>query len=137
MNFLKTSKMKIILPSLILMVLLVLSASIVQVHAQNTSTVGSSSRDWLSGGNYPLNWNYNPQNTINTSNVNNLGISWVFPIPAAPIQFSGGGLPTEGVIEPVLVYQGVAYFITNWHRVYALSATDGSTIWYKDLPINF
>jgi glucose dehydrogenase len=99
MNTSKMSKIKIIIPSLTLMVLLVISASIVQVRAQSSSAASSAaSANWLSGGNYPLNWNYNSQNLINASNVNNLQISWVFPIPAAPAQFMTGGagsLPAE------------------------------------------
>lgn len=84
-----------------------------------------------------MNWNYNNQSTINSNNAQNLQVSWIFPIPAAPLAYSGGELPAEGVIEPVLINSGIAYFITNWHRVYALSASDGAVLWYKDLPVNF
>jgi glucose dehydrogenase len=93
----------------------------------------AASNNWLSGGNYPYDWNYNNQTTINASNVQNLGLSWVFPLPAPPAQYSYD----EGVIEPVLVYDGIAYFITNFHRVYALQASNGELLWYKDLPLNW
>ncbi len=136
MKLSNSSKFKMVLPALALLTVLLVSSSISQSHAQSTSSQGASA-NWLSGGNYPLNWNYNSQNVINSSNVQNLGISWVFPIPAAPALYSSSELSAEGVIEPVLVYQGIAYFITNWHRVYALSAATGSGPWYKDLPINF
>ena len=139
MNLLSSSKIKMILPALAILVVLLASSALNQSQAQSAPTAPSSaaSTDWLSGGNYPLNWNYNSQNVINASNVQNLAISWVFPIPAAPAAYTSSELSTEGVIEPVLVYQGIAYFITNWHRVYALSASDGTVLWYKDLPINF
>ena len=93
-----------------------------------------ASADWLSGGNYPYNWNYNNQTIINVNNVQNLALSWAFPLPASssnPFYFE------EGVIEPVIVHAGIAYFVTNFHRVYALSAANGQLLWYKDLPLNF
>ncbi len=34
-----------------------------------------------------------------------------------------------------MIVKGIAYFVTNWHRVYALDASSGKTIWTKDLPI--
>jgi outer membrane protein assembly factor BamB len=138
MKLTSTSKIKMILPALAILILLLASSTLNQTHAQSASSnSAAASTNWLSGGNYPLNWNYNSQNVINTTNVQNLAISWVFPIPAAPAAYTSSELSAEGVIEPVLVYQGIAYFITNWHRVYALSAADGTVLWYKDLPINF
>jgi outer membrane protein assembly factor BamB len=139
MKVLTTSKLKIVLPALAALALLLVSSSIAQTHAQSNPSAGASA-NWLSGGNYPLNWNYNSQNVINANNAQNLAVSWIFPIPQAPAPFSGGApgaLAAEGVIEPVLIYQGIAYFITNWHRVYALSAANGAVLWFKDLPVNF
>ncbi len=119
-----------------MLAVLLVSSTIIAASAQssNSSTYASSSSNtnWLPGGNYPFNWNYNPQTTINASNVQNLAISWVYPMPAAPAPYQAD----EGVIEPVLVYQGISYFITDWHRVYALSASDGNILWYKTLPVN-
>ena len=82
--------------------------------------------------NYPLNWNYTPQTEINSTNVASLQVHWTFPVPSAPPPYAGA----EGVMVTPLVIQGIAYVVTNWHRVFALDANDGKVLWFKDLPIN-
>jgi glucose dehydrogenase len=132
---LKKSTVRIAVLALSVLTVLTLS-SMFTVSAQSSpssSNGAAAGTNWLSGGNYPYDWNYNNQTVINTGNVQNLQLSWVFPLPSAPAPYQAD----NGVIEPVLVYQGVAYFITNWHRVYALSASNGQVLWYKDLPLNF
>jgi outer membrane protein assembly factor BamB len=128
----RNAKLRIMFLALAMLGVLLLSSSLVASNAQ--SNVGAAaSANWLAGGNYPYNWNYNSQDVINASNVKNLQISWVYPMPGSPAPYQND----EGVIEPVEIYQGIAYFITNWQRVYALSAANGQVIWYKDLPLNF
>ena len=136
-KILKSSHVRVGILALSILSVLTLSSVLGIVHAQQPQNPSASSlaasKDYLSGGNYPYNWNYNSQNVINQSNVGSLGLNWVFPLPNSPLPQGKGA---NGVVEPILVYQGVAYFITNFHRVYALSATDGTLIWYKDLPLN-
>lgn len=95
--------------------------------AQVTSTPNWAGND----GNYPLNWNYSPQQTISTDNVNSLQTTWTFSVPAA-ISIYGGA---EGVMVTPLVVNGIVYLITNWHRLFALDASTGSVVWYTDLPL--
>jgi glucose dehydrogenase len=134
-GILTKTNFRISILALSVLTVLTLSSSLTSVHAQKNASASSiaASNNWLSNGNYPYNWNYNSQNVINQSNVANLGLNWLFPMPAAPAPYSND----NGVVEPVLVYQGVAYFVTNFHRVYALSASDGTLLWFKDLPLNF
>src|SRR5215471_3144842 len=93
---------------------------------------GPSASGWYGvDGNYPLNWNYSPQAGLDYGNVNSLQAAWTFPVPAAPTNYSGA----EGVMVPPLIVHGVVYMIVNWHRVFALDASDGGVIWFKDLPL--
>src|SRR5579872_1145716 len=90
-------------------------------------------QNWLGPeNNYPLNWNYNPQNAINSSNVQSLQVEWTFPVPQAPPAYSGA----EGAMITPLEVNGIIYTVTNWHRVFAINANDGAVIWFQDLPLN-
>jgi alcohol dehydrogenase (cytochrome c) len=82
-------------------------------------------------GNYPLNWNYSPQQAINAGNVNSLQAAWTFPVPAAISNYTGA----EGVMVTPLVVGGIVYLVANWHRLFALDASTGGVIWYRDLPL--
>ncbi len=89
--------------------------------------------DWARYNGVPGNWNYSPQTQLNKENIKYLEIKWAFPIPPASVgdpYFSG----SEGVVHTPLIYKGVAYFVTNWHRVYALDLGSGKTLWSVDLP---
>ncbi len=93
---------------------------------------GEGSSNWTGvDGNYPQNWNYSPQQAINSGNVNALQAAWTFPVPAAVANYTGA----EGVMVTPLVVDGVAYLVANWHRIFALDAAKGSVIWYRDLPL--
>jgi len=86
---------------------------------------------WGASNGNANNWSWSSQISIGTNNVNQLGVRWVFPIPGAPLQWAGN----DGVIVTPIIVHGIAYFITNWQRVYAVDIRDGKTIWFKDLPI--
>jgi quinohemoprotein ethanol dehydrogenase len=89
--------------------------------------------DWARYNGVPGNWNYSPQTQLNKENIKYIEMKWVFPIPSSPTAnpFLSG---VEGVIHTPLVYKGVVYFVTNWHRVYAVDAATGKTLWTRDLP---
>jgi len=82
-------------------------------------------------GNYPLNWNYSPQRAIDSSNVYSLQVAWTFSVPGAALNYSGA----EGVMVTPLVVDGILYAVANWHRVFALDASNGAVVWYRDLPL--
>ena len=42
----------------------------------------SMQANWAAADGNAFNQNYNPQNLINSSNAQNLGLSWLFPLPA-------------------------------------------------------
>src|SRR2546427_1006521 len=126
----KTSRLFLSISSLFIIASLVLSP-FANVVAKQLAAPAASAADWNANGNYPFNWDYSAQTGVTASNVQNLAIKWVFPIPAPPSTYPG----TSGQLHTPMIVKGIAYFVTNWHRVYALDASSGKTIWTKDLPI--
>ncbi|TLY10961.1 MAG: hypothetical protein E6K84_08410, partial [Thaumarchaeota archaeon] len=74
--------------------------------------------------NYPFNWNNSPQGQISPANVQNLQLSWVFPIPAAP-----PGVTQQGTTVTPLIINGIAYTVTNFNLLLAMDAKNGKIIW--------
>src|SRR5713226_734896 len=109
--------------------LLIVSFLVVSPFANVAAQQAPLAADWNANGNYPFNWDYSAQSAVTAANVQNLGIKWVFPIPSPPSTYAG----TAGQLHTPLLVKGIAYFITNWHRLYALDASSGKTIWVKDL----
>src|SRR5438445_13609302 len=88
-------------------------------------------------GNYPFNWAYNPQTQITPSNVQNLQVSWIYPIAPSPAAYAAEGAllgPPNGVSITPIIVNGISYVITNYHLVLAQNAKDGSIICQKELP---
>jgi glucose dehydrogenase len=80
---------------------------------------------------------YNPQNQINSSNAQYLGLNWLFPLPSRPTPLlSYGGSAGLGVDAAVLLVNGTIYAITQFDQVFALNAATGDLIWTDILPID-
>jgi glucose dehydrogenase len=95
-----------------LVFLLSSSSSLGGVHAGTDASAPSaqSSADWFGpGGNFPFNWDYSPQTTINLTNVNSLGLMWLFPLPAPRIPNTLG----SSVIVTPIIAQGAVYYVTS------------------------
>jgi outer membrane protein assembly factor BamB len=77
---------------------------------------------------------YNPQTQINSGNAQNLGISWLFPVPASPASLAsaGGGI---GVDTTPLIVNGTIYAVTQYGQVFAINAATGNELWTDVLPI--
>jgi len=69
-------------------------------------------------GQLSANWNYNPQNQINSSNAQVLGISWLFPVPGHPTALIGVGGSLGVAIQPMVI-NGVLYASTQDGQVFA------------------
>ena len=110
---------------------MVLVSLLMSSGAAAQSVIGSA--NWTGPeNNFPLNWSYDNQTTINSQNVNQLQVKWTFPVPSAPQrQFSSA----EGAMVTPLIFEGVAYSVTNWHRIYALNVENGNVVWSVDLPM--
>src|SRR5579872_4100830 len=86
--------------------------------------------NWVGpNGNYPSNWDYVSQNQINSGNVQNLQIGWVYPIAPAPASY-GATTGNDVVITPVVV-NGISYVITDYHLLIAQNVRDGTIVWQK------
>ena len=90
----------------------------------------TSSADWPGvDGNYPYNYNYSPQTTINAQNVQTLQMRWVFPVPPHPPNYG-----SDGIIITPLVVHGYVYAVTNYWTMFAWDARTGAVLWSKALP---
>src|SRR5438445_11171926 len=98
-----------ILPIIVSLILI----SQVAVNAKTTNA------DWYSpNGSIGTNQNYLRQSDITSSNVQNLQVKWIFPIPAAPKLYPGA----EAVMTTPSLFSGLAYFITNYNLLVATDA---------------
>ncbi|HEV2389780.1 MAG TPA: PQQ-binding-like beta-propeller repeat protein, partial [Nitrososphaerales archaeon] len=75
--------------------------------------------------------NYNPQNQINSSNVQYLGLAWIFPIPTAPTSLSSlvNGFAGVGVGMPVIIVNGTAFATTSFDTTIAFNVANGNVLW--------
>ena len=91
--------------------------------------------NWAFTNGNSFNQNYNPQNIINSSNVQYLGLNWLFPLPTHPTALLsvGGGL---GVDTAPIIVNGTVYAVTQYGQVFALNAANGNVLWTDVLPLN-
>src|SRR6266404_2544385 len=85
--------------------------------------------NWASPNGNPFNHNYNPQNVINSSNAQYLGLNWLFPLPVYPtalISVTGQGF---GVDSAPLIINGTVYAVTQFGQAFALNAANGNVLW--------
>ena len=95
----------------------------------------SMQANWASPDGNQFNQNYNPQNVINNTNVQYLGLSWLFPLPTHPtalLSVSGG----LGVDSSPLIINGTVYALTQYGQIFALNAANGNVLWNYVLPLN-
>jgi outer membrane protein assembly factor BamB len=80
---------------------------------------------------------FSPQNQINASDVQDLGLSWLFPIAGAPSYLSSVNYFTNpGLDTTPIVYNGTLIFTTVYGLLFALDAANGDIIWQHQLPIS-
>jgi len=79
-----------------------------------------------------FNQDYNPQNQINSSNVQYLGLSWIYPLPTVPTSLIGLGLALFsgiGVGMAVLIVNGTAFATTTFDTTIAFNVANGDVLW--------
>jgi len=93
---------------------------------------GAQGGNWNGvSGYYPFNLNYSNQSQINAQNAPNLGLKWIFPMPAPPANcIRCGGL----TLTPIVV-NGIAYGLTDSQYLFALNAATGGVLWQSQLPL--
>src|SRR4029077_7100429 len=75
---------------------------------------------------------------INSSNAQNLGLSWLFPLPTLPsalLSVNAGGGVGCGVATATLVINGTIYMIAQFNQVFALNAANGNVLWTDVIPL--
>lgn len=87
-----------------------------------------SDSNWSSPSYDQQNTGYDPQNVINSSNVNQLTVSWIYQVPDNPFSLPGAP-PALGIETSPLVVNGIVYFATPYNRLIALNSVTGSVIW--------
>jgi len=99
-----------------------------------STPLSAAQANWVGGNANKFNWAYNPQNLINSSNAQYLGISWLFPVPENPQPLlSVGG--NHGVDTSPLIINGTIYAVTQAGQAFALNAATGNLIWNRVLQI--
>src|SRR4029077_18879227 len=73
--------------------------------------------NWTASTGNQFNQDYNPQNVINSSNAQYLGLSWLFPLPTHPTALISvpGGL---GVGSAPMIINGTIYAVTQFDQVF-------------------
>jgi glucose dehydrogenase len=102
--------------------------------APGATPLSALEANWVSANGNQFNTDYNPQNQINSSNVQYLGLNWLFPLPTHPTALLnvGAGL---GVDTVPLIINGTIYFVTQANQAFALNAATGNVIWTTVLPV--
>ena len=81
--------------------------------------------------------NFNPQRKINSDNIGEMQIKWVFPIPRPEEPRLGGyNIRGQGEVSTPLIINGKVYFSTSSGRVYALDAEHGDILWVHTLQLD-
>lgn len=92
--------------------------------------------NWASPNGNTFNQDYNPQNQLNSTNAQYLGLSWLFPLPFRPTPLTTyAGPGGVGVDSATLVINGTIYAITQYGEIFALNAQNGDVLWDDILPI--
>ena len=126
----------ILLSSLSIALLLAISSSIVNISsAQSTTSCGTNCQWDGPMGPFPYNWDYSTQTQLSTSNIGNLQLSWVFPLPSAPTTEGAGIAGAQGEVLTPLLIDGIVYTVTNFHLVIAQSAATGKILWEQDIAL--
>src|SRR3970040_2268587 len=112
--------------SLLAILLLMLAALYGRAEAQQTKTIVGA--NWELPGFDSRNTNFNPQTQINSENVADVELKWIYQVPAKPAG-TKNAVPPEGIQTTPLVINGVVYFATGYNRLIALEGSSGRELW--------
>ena len=92
--------------------------------------------NWAAADGNQFNQNFNPQNIINSSTAQYLGLNWLFPLPVKPNALASySGFAGVGVDSAPLLVNGTIYAVTQFGQVFALNAANGNVLWTYIIPI--
>jgi glucose dehydrogenase len=99
------------------------------------SALTQAEANWAYPNGNALNQNYNPQNQINSSDAQYLGLSWIYPLPDKPLALSSTGAGGVGVGMGVLIVNGTAYATTVFDETIAFNVANGDVLWTFITPL--
>jgi len=107
--------------------------------AQDNTGLGVSAKDWQypDGGSWGGAWS--PQTQITKDNVDRLEVKWLYPtggLSLAPEGIRSARL-MEGANVPPIVTDGKVIVGTNFNKLYAMDANDGSLLWTYDYEVDY
>lgn len=108
----------------------------IAISSHNAATFLSTPRaqdavDWSTMNANFHGTNFVPQDQIRLTNVNDLTLEWLFPIPSSG-EVQGLNVTGDGSISPPLIVGGIVYIVTNYLRVYAINSATGNVLWAYD-----
>ena len=115
------------------------SASPTAVAAQSaaaTTPLSQAQANWASPNGNQFGQDYNPQDQINSSNAQYLGLNWIYPLPSEPTSLnaiSSFFFPGVGV-DPLIV-NGTAIVITQFDEVFGFNVANGELLWTFVSPL--
>ncbi len=104
--------------------------------AAATTPLTQAQANWEFPNGNSLGWDYNPQNQINSSNIQSLGLAWIYPMPTVPTSLStlqGLGGVILGMAP--LIVNGTAYVITTFDETFAFNIANGNVLWTNTSPL--
>jgi len=101
------------------------------------ATLTQAQANWEFPNGNAFNQDYNPQNQINSSNIQYLGLSWIFPLPDLPTSLTSlGSLAFGGAVDvDPLIVNGTAFIVTQFDEVLALNMANGNVLWTFLTPL--
>src|SRR5579863_6916847 len=81
------------------------------------------------------NTNNDPQAVINSGNVQNLQIQWIYQVQVNPYSIPGAA-PSLGIETTPLVVGGYVFFATPYNRLIALNAANGHELWHLQVNMS-
>jgi glucose dehydrogenase len=103
------------------------------------AALSAAEANWASPNGNQFNWDYNPQMQINSSDAQNLGLSWLFPLPGLPVSLiAAGSTAFDGiaVAMQIMIVNGTAFAINNFDEVFAFNIANGNVLWTYQTPIS-
>jgi hypothetical protein len=105
------------------------------VAAQPALTQAEANWEFPNGN--AFNQDYNPQTQINSSNVQYLGLAWLYPLPNVPTSLTplSGGIGGPGIGMAIIVVNGTAFATTNFDETIAFNVANGDVLWTDQSPL--
>jgi len=104
------------------------------VAAQSALTQAEANWAFPNGNSFAQ--DYNPQNQINSSNIQYLGLAWIYPLPTLPTSLNSLiALGTSGIGIDPLIINGTAIAMTQFDEVFDFNIANGDVLWTFTSPL--